>query len=276
MNTTATRTSPFVRQPLSTLGKIAVWAFLIPALMGGLGAVVLTIMMGSPSQDIVVTTASMLAGGVLVATGLRWTPVVASVLGAYLLYMVFTEPFALESLANPKGPNGGFGHFVGVVIVCACTLVAFGASIGVTLQNYCGESRRAPRWLPAALSAVAGMIIGALSIGALSQPVAATAMTTGNGTLALHMSAGNFLQPSVTVAKGSKLMLVGDTTSLHVIANGSWQHNVVNTVRESGAPIVNNVRVTHNSIEVGPFTAAGTYHFYCAVHPGMNLTTIVQ
>ncbi len=276
MNASATRTQLFVRQPLSTLSKIAVWAFLVPAFICGAIAVVLTLANGAPSRDIVIMTACLLAGGIFVATGLRWMPLLGSLLGGYLLYLVFTEPFVVESLANPKGPNGGYGHFVGDIIVCACTLVAFGASLGATVENYRHASHQAPRWLPAALTTVAGMVVGALYIGAISQPAVASATTSTGSTLALHMSAGSFLQPSVTLPKGSKLVLVGDTTSLHVLANGMWQHTVVNTAHEPAAPLVNNVQVTHNSIEIGPFATAGTYHFYCAVHPGMNLTTIVQ
>jgi plastocyanin len=30
------------------------------------------------------------------------------------------------------------------------------------------------------------------------------------------------------------------------------------------------------SVEIGPFTTAGTYHIYCTVHQGMNLEIIVQ
>ncbi|WP_443092072.1 cupredoxin domain-containing protein [Dictyobacter arantiisoli] len=27
---------------------------------------------------------------------------------------------------------------------------------------------------------------------------------------------------------------------------------------------------------IGPFTSSGTFRFYCPIHPGMNLTVIVQ
>jgi len=38
------------------------------------------------------------------------------------------------------------------------------------------------------------------------------------------MNAGNFEQTSVTIPKGSKLMLVADQNSFHIIANGTWQN----------------------------------------------------
>ena len=49
-------------------------------------------------------------------------------------------------------------------------------------------------------------------------------------------------------------------------------------MQESGAPVMNNVQISGNgsSQVIGPFNTPGTYHFYCTVHPGMNLTVIVQ
>ncbi len=120
------------------------------------------------------------------------------------------------------------------------------------------------------------MAIGAIFIGALAQPAVVTGTTYTNGVPTVHMGAGNFLQSSVTIPKGSKLLLVDDVSSLHILANGSWQNGVAKPVDESGAPRVNNVQVNGNSIEIGPFNTAGTYHIYCAVHQGMNLTIIVE
>src|SRR5947209_19905103 len=193
------------------------------------------------------------------------------------LYLVFTEPYVIESLVHPKtDPQGGFGHFVMVVIITAVAFIAFGASIGAAVQNYRQGSRQALRWLPSALSLVAGMVIGAIFIGAIAQESLATGTTYTNGVPTVHMSAGSFLQSSVTMPKGSKLMLVDDVAALHILANGSWQNGVPNTTSEPGAPRVNNVQVNGGSTEIGPFSAAGTYHIYCEVHQGMNLTIIVQ
>ena len=274
--TESAQTHLFTSQPLSVLGKIAFWAFLVEGLGSLGGAIALTLGNGSPSRDIVITTVCTLAGAVILATRFRWAPLVSTVLGGYNLYLVFTEPYVIESLANPKGPNGGLAHFVGDVLVVACAILAFGGSAGAAAQNYRQGSRQAPRWLPSALSLVAGMAIGAIFIGALAQPAVVTGTTYTNGVPTVHMGAGNFLQSSVTIPKGSKLLLVDDVSSLHILANGSWQNGVAKPVDESGAPRVNNVQVNGNSIEIGPFNTAGTYHIYCAVHQGMNLTIIVQ
>jgi len=47
-------------------------------------------------------------------------------------------------------------------------------------------------------------------------------------------------------------------------------------MKETNAPSVN-VQLNGNDQQtIGPFAAAGTYHLYCTIHPGMNLTVIVQ
>lgn len=55
-----------------------------------------------------------------------------------------------------------------------------------------------------------------------------------------------------------------------------WVNNTPHPATEAGAPTLGNIQVNGNSIEIGPFNTAGTYHIYCTVHPGMNLTVIVQ
>jgi hypothetical protein len=100
----------------------------------------------------------------------------------------------------------------------------------------------------------------------------------GSGGTGVHMGETNFLQPSVTISKGSSLNLIDDVPVLHIIGNGSWVNNVIKPAREPGAPVVNNVQISSagQSITVGPFNTAGTFHLYCSVHVNMNLTVIVQ
>src|SRR5258706_1925887 len=279
MSIEAKRAHLFVRQPLSTLGKIAFWTFLVGAISGIGDTVALTITNGSPSRDIVITMMCGLVGTILVATGIRWMQVIATLVGGYVLYLVFTEPFVVESLANPKGPNGGFGHFVGDVLVIANTILAFVACIGTVLQDYRRGSRKAPRWLPSVVAGVLGLVIGASFIGVLAQPVSSAASTTltyTNGVPTIHMSPGGFGISSATIAKGSKLLLVDDTTEQHVLANGTWQQNTPVQKREPGAPLVSNLSLSGNSVTIGPFATAGTYHILCLLHRGMNLTINVQ
>ncbi|MGZ3675862.1 MAG: cupredoxin domain-containing protein [Ktedonobacterales bacterium] len=274
----APRASQYSRQPLSVMAKVALGAFAVGTLLNGIVVLILTIALGAPSRDSVTTAIGMLVATIFIASGIFWLQAAAAVLGGYLTYALFTEPFVVESLANPKGPNGGYGHFVGDVIACACVLVGFGASVATVVLRYRRASNGIPRWLPSALSVVAGTVIGALFIGALAQPpTAAGAGTTyTNGVPTVHMSAGGFTQSTVTISTGSKLLLVDDTSSLHILANGTWQNRVAKPGREPGAPEVKNVSVSGNQIEIGPFATAGTYHIYCVVHPGMELTVVVQ
>jgi plastocyanin len=260
----------FARQPLSTFGKLAVVALIGAAVASGILAVVV----GLPLA-LLITTASLLVCAGLAATGFRWMPILMTLVSGVFLYQISQQPFVTYHLTNPK--TGGFLPFVLDVLITAFMVVVFGASIGATVQNYRKASRQAPAWLPAALTGVAGMVVGAILIAAIAQPGApSTGTTLTNGVPTVHMSAGNFDQPSITISKGSKLLLVDDVSVLHILANGSWQQSVPKPEQEPGAPTIKNVQVNGNSVEVGPFATAGTYHIYCTVHQGMTLTVIVQ
>src|SRR5216683_2587444 len=107
------RVGVWKRQPLTTLGKIAFGTFLFSGAAGLGGTIALTIGNGAPSRDIVLTTICAFLCTILVVSGLRWLQMLAVLVGSYNLYLIFTEPFVIESLAQPKGPNGGYGHFLG-------------------------------------------------------------------------------------------------------------------------------------------------------------------
>ncbi len=100
----------------------------------------------------------------------------------------------------------------------------------------------------------------------------------GNAGTGVHMGETTFLQPSVTISKGSSLNLIDDVAVLHIISNGSWVNNVAKPAKEPTAPTVSNLQFNSagQSMSVGPFNTAGTYQLYCSVHVNMNLTVIVQ
>jgi hypothetical protein len=91
----------------------------------------------------------------------------------------------------------------------------------------------------------------------------------------VHMGALGFIQDSITFHKGEMLALVDDSISPHQIENGSWVNGVAKPAIEPGAPRVDQVFNGYDGAEVGPFSAAGTFHFYCAIHEMMNLTVKV-
>jgi len=92
----------------------------------------------------------------------------------------------------------------------------------------------------------------------------------------VHMGATGFIQEAITLHKGEMLDLVDDSVSPHQIENGRWVNGVARPAIDPGAPPVNQVFNGYDSAEVGPYRAAGIFHFYCAIHQGMNLTVMVE
>jgi plastocyanin len=92
----------------------------------------------------------------------------------------------------------------------------------------------------------------------------------------VHMGPAAFIQTSITIPKGSPLILVDDVSVQHIIKNGSWAGSNQEAKVEPGAPTVDVTYNGNDSAPVGPFTTAGTFHLYCTIHPGMNLTVTVQ
>jgi plastocyanin len=266
----------FARQPLSTFGKLCVAALLGAAVTSS----ILAITIGFPANiALLIVTVSLLGGAGLAATRFRWMPLLITLLSGMFLYQLLRAPFVLYHLTNPKGH--AFFPFVMDLLMIAFATITLGASIGAAVQNYRQGGERPPRRLPFALTGlvagVAGMLIGAILIAAIAQPgTVATSIAYTNGVPTVHMSAANFTQSSVTIAKGSNLLLVDDVSVVHILANGSWQNGTAKSADELGAPKVTNVQVNDNSTEIGPFTTAGTYHIYCTIHVGMNLTIIVH
>ena len=81
MSIEAKQTHLFARQPLSSLGKLTFWGLLGGGFATGIIALALAIS-GSLRQDALglIMTVCLLAGAGLVATGIRWMPLVGSLL----------------------------------------------------------------------------------------------------------------------------------------------------------------------------------------------------
>jgi plastocyanin len=102
----------------------------------------------------------------------------------------------------------------------------------------------------------------------------AAAATTGSNEV--HLSTTSFAQPSITIAKGSKLTIIDDTSVVHQIENGSWVNDTPKPLKENNAPTVSVMFKGNDTQTVGPFAVAGTYHLFCTIHDNMNLTVIVK
>ncbi|HZO71396.1 MAG TPA: plastocyanin/azurin family copper-binding protein [Ktedonobacteraceae bacterium] len=100
---------------------------------------------------------------------------------------------------------------------------------------------------------------------------------SASGGTEVHMGDANFVKNTVTISKGGSLLLIDDSSVPHIIQNGSWNSsNVAQPAKEAGAPTVQVQFQGNDRHSVGPFTTAGTYHLYCTIHQGMNLTVTVQ
>lgn len=131
------------------------------------------------------------------------------------------------------------------------------------------------------------VLLGVLALGSMllvaCQRPGVSSVASGSGssptapsTPTVHMNDANFVQASVTIPKGSALMLIDDAAVIHIIMNGSWVNGASEPVHESGAPMVTQQFQGNDSHDIGPFNTAGTFHLYCTIHPGMNLMVIVQ
>ncbi len=94
----------------------------------------------------------------------------------------------------------------------------------------------------------------------------------------VHMTDSTFGVPSITIAKGSKLTLISDTSQAHIIDNGTWGGDGLPHPKvESGAPVIKDAQFLDTTPQsFGPFNTPGTYHLYCTIHANMSLTVIVK
>ncbi len=119
---------------------------------------------------------------------------------------------------------------------------------------------------------------GGSSTGTSPTSTSGTTSPASSGGNTVHMTSNNFAQPSITISKGSSVTLVNDAAVTHIISNGSWQNNTPHPAKEAGAPVVSNLTISTSgqTATIGPFSTAGTFHYYCSVHAGINLTVDVH
>lgn len=123
------------------------------------------------------------------------------------------------------------------------------------------------------------VLVGLLALGMLTAVLAACSIRDESASTgpAVHMGGANFIVPSITIHKGDTLTLIDDAPVPHEIYNGSWEGSSQAKKTESGAPVASDIKFSGNdSAPLGTFNQAGTFHYYCSIHPGMNLTVVVQ
>lgn len=118
------------------------------------------------------------------------------------------------------------------------------------------------------------LLLGVMLCSLLMVVSACGGSSAGDATV--HLTDQNFAQSSVTVGKGHTLTLIDDAAVAHSISNGSWVSGNAQPAQEAGAPTVNAQFSGHDTHVVGPFNTTGTFHIFCSIHQGMNLTITVQ
>src|SRR5579871_495588 len=274
MQKEVTQATQSPRQPLTALTKVSRTSLLASG--------VLILPFGFFAWPLFIVSAALLVIAVLVWRGYRWAPILGTLLSAILLVFLFVgNGYPVYHLTHPRDADlqpavAQYPIFLGVVILLSVLVLAFGGSHGAAVQNYTQRQPQRPRWLTPALTGLLGLVVGIILITGIAAPAtSAASASTGSGEATVQLSAASFSPTSVIVPQGAKLRIVNSAGILHILTNGTWKNNVPTPMQEPGAPVVNNVQISSGSVEIGPFTSAGTFHIFCSVHVGMNLTVFV-
>jgi plastocyanin len=239
------------------------------------GNVVAMAIEGDIIPPVLIATIAYLICAIVVATGWRWSMAFPLVLCSLGIVADFASGFPEYSLTHPSANYVAFVLFVLEYPLLVVVIVAAALKLAQTLHH---ETPHAPEWMRPALGAVIGLMLGAFLIGITAQsPSAGGAAAAKAGTQTVHLAAARFAPDIIALHKGDTLTIVDDAPVPHTLANGTWSaDNKPVPGVEPGAPPIRNVELNNNTVTVGPFTTPGTYHIYCAIHPGMALTIIVQ
>jgi plastocyanin len=113
------------------------------------------------------------------------------------------------------------------------------------------------------------------SSGSASSPAGSTGSCATGTTV--KTGTNSFEQTCITLSKGTMLKVVQDQTSYHILDYGQWNGTTASPQSSpAGAPALKDLALSGPSVNIGPFTTAGTYHIYCTVHPGMDLMVVVK
>lgn len=249
---------------LSTLDKLTVASLVAmsPLLVFGM------MFVGGRIDRVALTcgAAALLAAALVVATGRRWSPLLAAVPGA--LTFAVAGRFILQSLLEPwEALNFGFWMFLMAIMGVATV-----ASVIGTAQHYLHPAQRgAPRWIAALLAAIGAAAIGAIMVAALPQQERGIAVDpqTLARLPALATEDYKFTSQEIRVKAGQRVALRLDNAD-----DGPHSFDIdelnVHTPMASKS----------TSLAIFDAGKPGTYVFYCAVgqhrQGGMVGTLIVE
>lgn len=259
----------------STLSKVATLALLGNSLAYFANLLLLFIAKQIFVPPLLIFGTVTLLGVALSCLRFRWAPASGVLVALGVLSIQMSVPTVQYFIIHPSDAL----DFIPSIIILSFGLVGSLAGIAATLQNYRPPLAAAQGLLRPVLTSFSTFVLGMMVVSLImaANPPTSAASTTTNGEPTVHMSANAFVQNVVLMPKGSKLHLVDDTNSEHVLSNGFWKvDGTPDSIAEPGAPLVKDETVTTGSRDIGPFATAGVYHIYCKIHPGMNLTIVVQ
>lgn len=204
--------------------------------------------------DLLVFSALLLGSAAIAVTRLRWAPLPGSLVAiALTVVSPFFQPFTRYHLAHPEQ----FTFFAATLLLHGIGLVAGAAGLAATWQNY--RSGRAParRWAAFILTAVTGVVAGALVVGLVTAADTSTTVSTdAPGQAAVPFVAGDLVysQAPARVPAGAVAITLDN--------RGAVEHNVA---FDGGKPIV---AAAAGATASGTVTLEpGTHTYFCTV-PG--------
>jgi uncharacterized cupredoxin-like copper-binding protein len=255
-----------VRKPLAALGKLTAGALV------GLGIVFsyAQVVFGGFDPMLTGVAAAMLVVAGVVTVGWRWVPALGAVLALAIGGMLLV-PAAGEIAFSLTHPTDSL--FILMVLLLPLLALAIGAGIGATVQNYRGATRSTPRGFTTALTALAGLVAGAVLVGAIAKPTDSVGVTP-------EVLAG---LPGVTLEaynKGEVRVKAGEMVALRLENTDGTSHSFdvddlnVHALMPGGK----------SSLALFKPAKPGTYTFYCgipghydkATGEGMHGTLIVE
>jgi plastocyanin len=264
------------RRSLPVLGKITAVALLGQAIAIAVQMLTTSLLHGTFDPGFLIFVLPVLLVAGFVVSRVRWAPALGSGVAFVIAGLWLFAPDYQYDLTHP---GGNVIDFILLVIILAFALVAVVAGVRATIQNYRSAAPRSLPWLRPGLSALSGIVVGMIVVALIvsANPQAGSASTNTGGEPTVYIGGAHFIQDVVLVPKGSRLRIVNDSSVEHILQNGRWSANgTAQTVAEPGAPAVHNVDIMGGSVEIGPFPTAGVFHIYCTLHPGMNLTIVVE
>jgi plastocyanin len=250
METTMKRPHTRFRKPLAALGKLTV------ATLVGIALAVIYVMaalFGAVDPIGLVFSAIPLLFVGIILIGWRWAPLLGVLISGLLL--AFIGPMLPFILTSPSEPM-----FAPILIILVLAVLGIGLGIGATVQNYryAPADRRMPRWLPAILVGVVGLVVGALLVAAIPQPGSAAGISPEALAELPALTTQNF-------AFGQKEIRakVGETVALRLEnAVDPETHYFELDEFNVHAPIPPG----ETSLALFKPTKPGTYTFYCSPH----------